>query len=250
MVQVDGYKALTEKEKQTLRLLLAGHDAKSMAQQLGLSIHTVNERLRDSRRKLSVGSSKEAARLLRQSEAAIPQTLGDKPLGDAAPAVTDQLPGRPDKVPPISHRAGWALGGCIMISLFAAAFALLVPAAPQATTPTQAGAVSETAASRAARDWLALVDAGNWSESYAGTAASFQALNTLDAWRAASEQARVPLGRTASRTLLDDFDTPAPPNGYRTVRFRTDFANRRGAVETLSLDRDGDKWKVVGIYIE
>ena len=39
--------ALTEKEKQTLRLLLAGHDAKSMARKLDLSVHTVNERLRD-----------------------------------------------------------------------------------------------------------------------------------------------------------------------------------------------------------
>ena len=39
--------ALTEKEKQTLRLLVIGYDAKSMARHLGLSIHTINERLRD-----------------------------------------------------------------------------------------------------------------------------------------------------------------------------------------------------------
>ena len=38
----DGYHALTEKEKQALRLLLDGHDAKSMANKLGLSIHTIN----------------------------------------------------------------------------------------------------------------------------------------------------------------------------------------------------------------
>ena len=56
--------ALTEKEKQTLRLLLAGHDAKSMARALGLSVHTINDRLRMTRRKLSVTSSREAARLL------------------------------------------------------------------------------------------------------------------------------------------------------------------------------------------
>ena len=55
-----GYQALTEKEKQTLRLIVRGHDAKSMARHLGLSIHTVNERLRDARRKLEVSSSRGA----------------------------------------------------------------------------------------------------------------------------------------------------------------------------------------------
>ena len=34
---------LTEKEKEPLRLLLLGHDAKSMALALDLSVHTVNE---------------------------------------------------------------------------------------------------------------------------------------------------------------------------------------------------------------
>ena len=58
----EGYQALTAKEKEALRLLLGGHDAKSMANQLGLSVHTINERLRDARRKLSVSGSKAAAR--------------------------------------------------------------------------------------------------------------------------------------------------------------------------------------------
>lgn len=56
--------ALTEREKETLRLLAAGHDAKSAAVQLGLSVHTVNERLRAARRKLGVSSSRAAARRL------------------------------------------------------------------------------------------------------------------------------------------------------------------------------------------
>jgi DNA-binding CsgD family transcriptional regulator len=60
----DGVEALSDREKQTLRLLLAGHDAKSIARELGLSMHTVNERLRDSRRKLGVASSREAAPML------------------------------------------------------------------------------------------------------------------------------------------------------------------------------------------
>ena len=88
-----GCDTLTEKEKGTLRLLLSGHDAKSIARQLGLSVHTIHERLRDARRKMSVSSSREAARLLHQIEGPPPELLGEKPIGDAAPAIPAH-PGR------------------------------------------------------------------------------------------------------------------------------------------------------------
>jgi DNA-binding CsgD family transcriptional regulator len=81
------YQALTEKEKQTLRLLLAGHDAKSLARSLGLSVHTVNERLRDARRKLSASSSREAARLLLEVEGGGYKSLGDDEMRDATAAT-------------------------------------------------------------------------------------------------------------------------------------------------------------------
>jgi len=247
---VQGYQALSEKEKQTLRLLLAGHDAKSMANCLGLSVHTINERLRDARRKLSVSSSKEAARLLRAREGGDPHSLGDEPFGAAGADAATQDGGTPHVQPRSKGRAAWAIGGIAMMSMFIGALALLAPAAgPQLATTPQVAAV-ETATSRAARDWLALVDQGKWNESWAATARSFQSLNTVDAWRSASEKARVPLGALVSRTLIDEQDVPAPPNGYRTVRFRSDYANRRGAIETVSLDREGGAWKVVGIYIE
>ena len=76
-----GLHALTEKEKQTLRLLVSGYDAKSMARHLGLSVHTINERLRDARRKLAVSSSREAARQLREVEAQDPELFGDMTFG-------------------------------------------------------------------------------------------------------------------------------------------------------------------------
>jgi DNA-binding CsgD family transcriptional regulator len=85
------YATLTEKEKQTLRLLVSGHDAKSMARELGLSVHTVNERLRDARRKIGVSSSREAARLLREAEFNAPQSFGDTHLGDATRPVGAQI---------------------------------------------------------------------------------------------------------------------------------------------------------------
>ena len=55
--------ALLEREKDVLRLLLVGHDAKSIARHLDLSTHVVNERLRDARRKLGVSSDIEMTKL-------------------------------------------------------------------------------------------------------------------------------------------------------------------------------------------
>ncbi len=72
--------ALSEREKETLRLLLQGYDAKSIANNLGISVHTVNERLRASRRKLEVSSSREAARLLAMSEQEAPKSVVDKQM--------------------------------------------------------------------------------------------------------------------------------------------------------------------------
>lgn len=246
-----GYQALTDREKQTLRLLLEGHDAKSIARHFGLSVHTINERLRDARRKLAVSSSREAARRLREIEGTDPEILGDAAMGGAAPAPTDQPRSRPHR---LSHRlwqGRWAIGVLAMLSLAAATLILTAPSAtrPQAAGTTPATAIADTDVSRAARQWLALVDAGQWRESWEATGQAFQSLNTVDVWRSASEKARVPLGAMVSRTLIGEDDAPVPPHGYRIVRFRTVFA-RRTAIETLSLDREPAGWKVVGIYIE
>lgn len=260
-----GYEALTDKEKATLRLLLAGHDAKSMARHLGLSVHTVNERLRDSRRKLSATSSKEAARRLREAEAEAgagagagagsPDPLGDKEIGDAAAVPAGHPSGHPDAAPSPRRAAAWVIGGLAMISL---AFALLAlssshPPAPEAAPAKPADAATPAAPSAAgqvARQWLELVDAGKWQESWAATARSFRANNTVAAWQSASEGGRVPLGRVLSRRGAGEEDVPAPPSGLRLVRFRTDFANKAGATETLSLAREEGRWRIVGYYIE
>ncbi|WP_420141010.1 DUF4019 domain-containing protein [Sphingomonas sp.] len=245
-----GCDALTEKEKQTLRLLLAGHDAKSMARHLDLSVHTVNERLRYARRKLSAASSKEAARLLRAAEAAHPQSLGPQTLGAAEAAPAAPPSDRPDAGPPSRRRARWAIGGFAMITLAAALLALSSPADdPRADAPS-AQALAQSEVVQSAKAWLELVDAARWAESYAATGQSFRAQNTLDLWATTSEKVRVPLGRVVSRVALSEESIPAPPDGYQLVRFRTTFAAKPNATETLSLARQDGAWKVAGYYIE
>jgi hypothetical protein len=41
----------------------------------------------------------------------------------------------------------------------------------------------------------------------------------------------------------------APPNGYQLVRFRTDFANCAGVIESVTLERENGVLKVVGYFL-
>src|SRR3546814_15735518 len=63
MRATQGINALTEKEKQTLRLIVRGHDAKSNARNRKLPVPKLHERLRDARRQFEVSNSRHAARL-------------------------------------------------------------------------------------------------------------------------------------------------------------------------------------------
>ncbi len=243
-----GYQALTDKEKQTLRLLLAGHDAKSMARELGLSVHTVNERLRDSRRKLSASSSREAARILRQAEEQAPQSVGDKQIGDAAPLPVPQGDGSSTAGSP--SRQTVRIAGVIAMIALVLSLLVLSPAAPQEAASPMAAAIVATPAAQAARQWLEIGDAADWKGSWAATGASFRKANSLALWTSVSAKVRVPLGPVVARTLVSADEVPTPPRGNAVVKFRTRFANRAEAVETIALVREDGSWKVVGCYLE
>lgn len=252
-----GHQSLTEKEKQTLRLRLAGYDAKSMARHLGLSVHTVNERLRDARRKLGTSSSREAARQLRELEAQDPELLGDKALGDAPTLTAAQMTLQPAQGDGNLRRTGWIIGGFVM-TITAALLALSALSGPSQspTLPLTAAAApvateaSEAAAVDAARQFLALLDRDDWAASYQATHQSFKLLNTLDWWADASKKVRGDVGTASSRELATVNFTPAPPNGHWTIAFKARYSKRGAAVETLQLASENGGWKVVGITVE
>lgn len=255
----EGYQALTEKEKQALRLIVRGHDAKSAARHLGLSVHTVNERLRDARRKMAVSSSREAARRLLDAEGGSPDFLADKQLGDADTPTRMRHDAAPDDGRAVRYRSAWVIGGVLVMSLFLATLALssmsqvTTPpgAAPQAVHDGAAVASmpTETEAARSARTWLALVDEKRWNESWSATGQAFRKLNTSKTWASVSEEVRSPLGAVVSRTLSSQENIPAPPHGYQLIKFRTSFAAKPQATETLTLVREGQDWRVVGYFI-
>ncbi len=252
-----GIDALTERERHTLRLILRGHDAKSAARELGLSVHTINERLRDARRKLGVTSSREAARrLLAEEGEQTPEILGDKAIGDAPEAIAAALMTASATRRWAGSRPALALIGVFAMSLVLAA--LLFPASPlsvmaPAPIAARASAAAESeaaAAARAAEDFLMLIDENRWAESYAATGTEFRRLNTLERWSEVSARARPPLGKLLTRDLVGNEYVPAPPEGYRLVKFRSSYAGGTRQTESLSLAWEDGAWKVAGITFD
>jgi DNA-binding CsgD family transcriptional regulator len=249
--------SLTEKEKEALRLLVTGYDAKSMARHLGLSIHTINERLREARRKLSVGSSREAARLLRTEENAHPQNLGSEFLGDAQQDQSADV----SETPAQQMHWGWWIGGITMMSIaIVAAVALLSPAdkppaqsAKSGNTVTISGdtiTISETGPGAAAWAWLMMVDRKDWRGSWEATTRSFQSLNSQERWAKVAASVQGPLGQVISHDLVSNEFVPAPPAGYQMVKFRSNYTNKANVLITITLEQEGDLWKVAGIVLD
>ncbi|MEP3051947.1 MAG: DUF4019 domain-containing protein [Erythrobacter sp.] len=252
---VDG---LTDKEKETLRLIVRGHDAKSTANELGLSVHTINERLRSARRKLGVTSSREAARLLMEQEAETPKNLGYKELGEANRHENSEFGSTPKtfREEGFGQRRTLAIiiGGLVLMSLFAALFVLSSfsggpVTAVQSGSNAAATSVADAEQEEAARSWLALVDSSDWEASYAAAGNAFQTPISATDWREISAQARAPLGNVVRREAITFQNVEGPGDGYQVVQFRTDFEKREGAIESVTLERENGTLKVVGYFI-
>lgn len=240
--------ALTEKEKQTLRLMVRGHDAKSIARSLDLSIHTVNDRLRDARRKLAVSSSREAARLLFDAEGDPPKMLGDTKIGEGIARPEVEQDGDAWR---ISRLRRFTIGGIAMSLLLGLIALIALPQLDGTSNGGQTAAIEtkDPAIVDTARHFLELGDRGNWAETYRMTGPAFQKLNSAQVWADASVKVRSPLGPVQSRVLMSEQNLPAPPYGYEVVKFRTSFANKTGVVETVTLERADNGWKVAGVTV-
>ena len=257
----DAIDDLTKKEREALRLMLAGHDAKSAARELDLSVHAINDRLRSARRKLSVTSSREAARMLLEAEGPPPELLVGKALGDdpAAPATNAS---HQSEALHSEGRDRWRmiagfLGILLMLAIVLAT-ALSMGAAtdhPPSASEIEASALAaeqtlNPQAEEAARTFLTLIDAGDWQASFAEMGTQMQEANTIEGWTAASQQARGSLGEMISRHVVSSRFVNAPPNGYREIKFATKFANDTDIIETVTLQEQDGEWKVVGLTIE
>jgi DNA-binding CsgD family transcriptional regulator len=113
-----GLARLSSGERAVLRLLLHGHDGKSAAVALGISLTAVHERLREARRKLDTTSSREAARLLEAAEADAEHPLAvDLEPGSDLPSADHPASGQ-------RRMAIYGLAALVMIAILVGALCL------------------------------------------------------------------------------------------------------------------------------
>jgi hypothetical protein len=114
---------------------------------------------------------------------------------------------------------------------------------------------AEEEALQAAGTWLALIDDGQYSESWESAAELFRNAVGKEQWERVLTGVRTPLGRLITRRVRSKQYTtslPGAPDGnYVVIQYESSFENKKAAVETVTpmIDRDG-KWRVSGYYIK
>jgi hypothetical protein len=134
----------------------------------------------------------------------------------------------------------------------------LPPAAPPATKTAAAPPSPQQAEKQAAAvvsAWLALVDAGQYSQAWEKAAGPLKAAKTRKEFIKALGTARKPLGAATARQLeSQQFATTSPgaPSGqYFDLQYKTSFAKRKAAVETITAMLDKDKkWRVSAYHVK
>jgi DNA-binding CsgD family transcriptional regulator len=270
----DPINGLSEKEREALRLLLAGHDAKSSARKLGVSHHAVHDRLRRARLKLGTTGSREAALLLRASEPATPDIIVHEPIGAEATAALPEGPSSATWKRPGSPRSQWRRKGLILMSIsiliVAAAVALNSQQAPSPNNatpgPDAATATSAKSSSRAeqaaqarprsaaaAQAFMAQVDAGDAAASYEAAAPALRDAYGFGIWELGVKM-HASEGGAQRRTLVRVERDVSPTNpayeALEILTFDTIMLNGDHSTERLVMALIDGVWRVATLDIE
>jgi len=94
--------------------------------------------------------------------------------------------------------------------------------------------------------WLALMDNGDYAQSWQTAAKSFKKAISQEEWVERLRETRNPLGPVSSRKLK----TAGYFLWYFTVKFDTAYAGLKAAVETITFSREADgQWRAIGYLI-
>ena len=113
----------------------------------------------------------------------------------------------------------------------------------------------EKAAIDAALPWLALVDSGQYGESWFQTSSQFRGAASKEQWIHALSTVRAPLGKLYSRQLnRATYTTKLPntrPGEYVVIQYDTSYEKATGMLEIViaELEKNG-AWKVSGYFIK
>jgi hypothetical protein len=132
--------------------------------------------------------------------------------------------------------------------------AVLLYLAALSSSRAYAQETPQAQAQKAAKQWLALVDAGKYGESWDASAQAFKSAVSREDWIKQVAAARRPLGKVLSRRLVKSDlvkDPPkSPPGDYVGIQYRSSFEDLKSAVETVVPMHDPDgKWRVSGYFI-
>jgi DNA-binding CsgD family transcriptional regulator len=220
--------SLSDKELKVLHLLAMGHTGKSIAARLGQSEASINERLRDARRKTGVGSSRELARIVDD------QKIWDENTDLSRTRTSTDDPAQPD------DRSRTRSKGLIMIvvPIAIAAIAMAVTNSPQ---NEQRSEIAQATAS----DQLPLV--GKWSLDVSRIPADERPRSvtldfrlSADQWTGQSEIVAANGSRQHAEATGPADGTPVPVTGNMT--FADKVSMRQPAPNTLVLTftKNGD----------
>ena len=113
----------------------------------------------------------------------------------------------------------------------------------------------EKAATEAAVPWLALIDSGQYGESWFQASSDFRGAASKEQWIHALETVRAPLGKLVSRHLKSATYTTKLPNtragDYVVLQYETSYEKAADMNETvvMMLEKKGG-WKASGYFIK
>ena len=113
----------------------------------------------------------------------------------------------------------------------------------------------EKAARPGAEEWLALVDADNYAESWKQAATIFKQQMTAEQWESAVKSVHSKTGKLVSRKFRTaefmDSLPGAPPGDYVVLKYDTVFEKFETATEIVvpTKEKDGS-WKVSGYFVK
>ena len=101
----------------------------------------------------------------------------------------------------------------------------------------------------AAEEWLALVDAGDYNQSWLTANKTLKEQSEKDDWANYLKAIREPLGKIISRKVTRARTVTQiqgmPDGEYFQVQFEVKFANESG-MERMTVAKEGGGWKVAG----
>ena len=105
-----------------------------------------------------------------------------------------------------------------------------------------------------AKEWLNIIDTGNYAESWQKADSFFKSQLSQKKWDNALKGVRSPLGAVISRSKISTkmySSLPGVPDGeYLVIQFQTEFQNKKSSTETLTLSKSSGQWLPVGYFIK